>query len=470
MSSFIKRATALSAAVVLASGCKYDFSSAFDSGSAVSYTGQTKRHVLIEDLVDEILALPARPVAGSVNVASQLNFYFDYDGGTSDGLAHSFAIDGESLLQDGTYGGISTGKNLSGKIAGNDPALINGEFFGWELGMDADPTPEELVDYFFAEVDTEAKSAAINLVTAGGPASITTPYLSPEGHDYRQLIQKFLLGAVAFSQGTGDYLVTDFRATNVQEEGKGYTEGGHNWDEGFGYFGAARNFPDYSDEEIANKGGRPEFAGYNDRNGDGVIDLMGEYNFGHSTNCAKRDLGTAGNTNPTDFTTDVFNAFFYGRFALNAAANIGTMGNTEVVLIDAMAKQASVVWEKCISSTVVHYINDVIGDMNNFSNGQFADEANFTDLAKHWAEMKGFALGLQFNPRSPFRTGDVQGINLNDLKTALALMGDSPVLPDGTQNGVAFAGGTQQYVTDLLAARDILEQAYEFDPENVANW
>lgn len=463
-------AVALSAALL--AGCNYDFNSAYVPGeSSVSYSGQTKRHVLIDDMVEELLAIPDRPVASNTDIVAALDFYFRFDGGTSDSIPFRFALDGETFLQGTAYGDISSGKNLVGKIAGNDPALIDGEFFGWSAGMDANPTPEELVDYFFAQVDAEAKSDPVVIITAGGPASISTPYLSATGLDYRQLIQKFLLGAVAFSQGTGDYLQTNFAATNSQEGTSTYGEGEHNWDEAFGYFGAAKNYTTYTDDELASAGGRANrSSGYYDSNGDGLIDLQGEYNFGNSTNCAKRDRGTVGNTNPTDFTTDAFNAFYYGRLMLSIGSLTGNLGNTEVALVEAMAEQAAVTWEKCISATVVHYINDVLADMGEFNGGQFADDGNFVDLAKHWAEMKGFALGLQFNPYSPFRTGDVDGIDLNSLKTVLSLMGDAPVLPDGSQAGVAFAGGTEQYAANLLQARDILEQAYEFDSENVAGW
>lgn len=472
MNKTLGRVAVATMALAVISGCKYQFKSAYDkSESAISYSGQTKRHILIADLTKELEGLPDRPVAANTDIYNQLNFYFDYDAGTSDTLQFKFDLGGQAMLQDGTYGSISSGKNLSGKIAGNDPALINGEFFGWTEGMDADPTPEELVDYYFNQVEAEAKSAPFVIVTSGGPATITSAYTSATGLNYRQLIQKFLLGAVAFSQGTGDYLKTDFKATNEREGDKPYTEGGHNWDEAFGYFGATRDYPAYTDDEIAGKGGRSAYAnGYHDTNGDGMIDLRSEYVFGNAANCAKRDRGTANNTNPTNLTADTFNAFFYGRFALNAAANLGFLGNTENVLVKAMAGQAAVSWEKCISATVVHYINDVIGDMDAFDSGKFADESNFNKLAKHWAEMKGFALGLQFNPYSPFRSGDVADINIDSLKKVLSLMGDAPVLADGTQNGTAFNGGVSKYRTDLLEARAILQKAYEFDEENVLNW
>jgi hypothetical protein len=112
--------------------------------------------------------------------------------------------------------------------------------------------------------------------------------------------------------------------------------------------------------------------------------------------------------------------------------------------------------------------------MGDFVDGNFADLKNFTDLAKHWGEMKGFALGLQFSPESPFRKGDT-GKSVTDLKLMLSLMGDGPVLPDGSQGGQATtaasaADAVQAYLDDLLQARDILQEAYGFDPEVAANW
>jgi hypothetical protein len=88
--------------------------------------------------------------------------------------------------------------------------------------------------------------------------------------------------------------------------------------------------------------------------------------------------------------------------------------------------------------------------------------------------MKGFALGLQFSPISPFRTEDT-GVSVTDLKRVLSLMGDAPVLADGSQGGQATAASSAEaaietYLSGLLEARDILEQAYELDPEVVAGW
>jgi hypothetical protein len=290
--------------------------------------------------------------------------------------------------------------------------------------------------------------------------------VSEHGLDYVQLIQKFLLGAVTFSQGTADYLQTDFAdAANLTVvDGKTYTAAEHKWDEAFGYFGATRNFNDFTDDEIAIKGGRPEFQGYNDADGGGTLDLTSEVIFGNSANCAKRDRGA---TVETDFTKEAFDAFLNGRAIVAKASADGELTEEMATLLEEQIEIAAVTWEKCIAATVVHYINDTIADMDNFDGTKFADVANFTDLAKHWGEMKGFALGLQFNPLSPFRADDT---TLDNLKAVLSLMGDAPVLADGTQAGVAFTGGVSQYKTDLLEARDLLRDAYDFDDSNAANW
>lgn len=458
---------------------EYAYESQLVSGeSSVAYPGQTMRQMLIEKLVDEMLGLEDDPGRTTEEVVADLDFFFRFDSATSGGLNHEFTLaGGEPVTPGPTWNDVGSGKDLVGKIAGNDPPeLLDGEFFGWTEGMDTDPVPEELVEYFFDALAQEATDGtAPQLETTGGSEQLPPDvnYVNDVGHDLRQLVQKFLLGAVAFAQGTNDYLQTDWEATNTQEDSNPYTEAEHNWDEAFGYFGAARNYGEYTDDEIRASGPdrRAEFEnGYNDANGDGLIDLESEFNFGNSTNCAKRDAGA---TVATDFTQDAFDAFLLGREILMNGAG----GSYTAEQLDAIREQvliASRTWEKCVSATVVHYINDVIAEMEKFSNGQYQDVDNFLNLAKTWGEMKGFALGLQFNPDSPFRSGTVDGIDIDDLKEVHTLMGDAPVLADGSQLGDPPSGTAQEaidgYIDDLLAARDILQAAYEFDADNTANW
>lgn len=454
-----------------------------DTGAnTVSYTGQTHRHILIDDLATEMVGLVED---AELDVVGSLNFYFRFNSATSDDLQPSFDLTGETLLPQNdasqfTYGAISSNKDLVGKIAGGDgegggeaSILINDEFFGWTTGLDASPLPVELVDYWFERLATEATdNASPQIPTASGSVALDTVTVDAWGVDYRQLVQKFLLGAVTFSQGTADYLKADFATMLSQEGSAAYTEAEHNWDEAFGYFGAARDYGDYTDNEIRAGGTerRAEYAnGYYDSNGDGAIDIRSEFNFGLSTNCAKRDAGTAANTNPTNFTQTTFDAFLLGREILKNAASSGSLSADAQAALDAQALIAAQTWEQCIAATVVHYINDTLGAIASFDTeaGTFADLSSFKNLAKYWSEMKGFALGLQFNPESPFRADDSA---VEDLRQVLSLMGDAPVLADGTQAGEAFAGGVEQYVQDLEQARLLLETTYGFDSENVANW
>jgi hypothetical protein len=433
--------------------------------------------MLMLGMVDAMVALTERP-GEEAAIDAELSFFMNGDG--ADGTPHGFTVKGgETVIPGPTYGDISTGKNLDGKIAGGngqgggETSRLIGDFFGWEDGMDGDPLPIELVNHFIDRLAAEASDGNTpSISTIDGPVALDTPTIDAAGRDYRQLTQKFLSGAVSFSQGTNDYFQTDYANALTQEGTKSYTAGEHDFDEAFGYYGASRNIGDYTDDEAAGKGGREGFGnGYNDTNGDGSIDIRSEIVLGHAQNCAKRDRGSDG---ATDFSQDAFDAFLIGRQILDNAAKAGTLTAEAQSALNSQISIASKTWEKCIAATVVHYINDVSADMGEYQAPDFASLGNFKTMAKHWGEMKGFALALQFSPYSPFRDGSVEGIDLDDLKRVLDLMGDAPVLADGSQGGIPVSGSAEDaiaaYLSDLQTARDVLEEAYEFDPSVVASW
>jgi hypothetical protein len=473
--------------------------------STVSYTGQTARQVLVSDLVDAMNALTRDAANDPATVVSDLNFYYSFDSTARD-ASYTATFDlsgGENIIINDSDaaaaviapGDISSGKVVKSKIAGEDKTahILGGEFFGRE-GF---ATPALLMDEYLRVLSVESSDIDDTIAISGGTANIVDPTVTEAGLNMRQLVQKFLLGALTFSQGTADYMSIDFgsEANLTLSGGKAYTEGAHDYDEAFGYFGAARNYNDLEDSVIRNGYGFPESDSIMV---DSAIDLRSEFNFANSTNCAKRDQGSADKSNPTNFTKEVFDAFLLGREILqNAAAGAsesspGSLSADAQTALQAQISIAAQTWEKCIAATVVHYINDVTGDMDDFLGDEFANLKNFTDLAKHWSEMKGFALGLQFSPYSPFRTGEVMvdgevqtvDVDVDDLKSVLSLMGDAPVLADGTQdstlnntedgmlyNDEATASAAKAaYIADLEAARDILETAYAFDAENVADW
>lgn len=439
----------------------YTYPSRFvDGQDSVSYSGQILRHVLISDMKSYIGGLTASiddqsfvPQAGDVVTA--LDFYLRFDSSTSGQAAHMIVTDPAPLQT--LYDDVSTDKNLIGKLAGNDPAGEHkdwsSEFVGWEGAGGS--SPAALLGAWFDMLDGLAIDRSQGTVPVG-PDGLAIPsvYVTPEGLDLQQLIQKFLLGAITFSQGTDDYLDDDvdgsgLNGSNLQDEDKAYSKLAHHWDEAYGYFGAARNYNDYTDDEIASAGGRDGWSsGYHNTQEDAGIDLLSEYNFGNSQNAAKRDRGSS-DAAPTDYSKMVMDAFLTGRAIIEFAD-----GELDAAaMIDLKAQRDIIVeyWEKSISSTALHYINEVLQDMNTFDTQDYS----FLDHAKHYSEMKGFALGLQFNPRSPLTDADFASMQ--------QLMRDAPVLPG------ADAAEISSYRDDLLAARTILANAYDFDASNVGD-
>lgn len=435
----------------------YAFASLSDeAASGVSKSGQVFRHVLINELssyvgrLSEVIDSAAFTPTDEGQVVSALEFYFRFDSDSNGGESlRSFSFDLGTTQS--TFDDISSGKDLVGKLAGNDSVTDHAdwstEFSGWadtEIAAHGGSveSPEGLVNAFFETIEANALGRANGVVRNAPDGSQLPVYLTETGLDLNQLIQKFLLMAVTFSQGTDDYLDDDvdgkgLLASNEWDGESAYTELAHAWDEGFGYFGAAVAYGDRSDESLA------ESAAH-DTNEDGSIDLGAELSFGASANAAKRDNGAE---IATDFTAGAFDAFLAGRALIQGAA--GELSSAELEELRAYRDAAVWNWDAAIAATVVHYINDVLADMETVDSADYS----FVDHAKHWSELKGFALGLQFNPRSP--------LSDSDFGTLHGLIGDAPVLD---------VAGMQDYANDLIDARNLLEDAYEFAPENAQAW
>jgi hypothetical protein len=218
------------------------------------------------------------------------------------------------------------------------------------------------------------------------------------------------------------------------KEGKAYTALEHAWDEGFGYFGAARDYAAQTDAEIKAKD-------QVDTDDDKKIDFKSEYNFGASVNAGKRDVGSDGKT---DFTGDAISAFLTGRQLI--------VEDADRDLIKAEATKAVEAWEKAIAATAIHYVNDSLGDIALLEEAK--PEYDLATYAKHWSELKGFALSFQFNPNSPMSSDDFEDLHEK--------IGDKPVIVTGDD--------LDDYKTALLAARKIMEDTYKFDKAVVEAW
>ncbi|WP_206486292.1 DUF4856 domain-containing protein [Thalassotalea sp. G2M2-11] len=444
----------------------YSFDSKFIDGSSVSYSGQIARHVLIAELnhyIGNTLKgeLDDGTLTSKQDVLDRLNKFFR----TTELQYDNFELKSFDANTKQQYMADISGshKNLVGKIAGNDTKgqhkdWNNGDFAGW--GAQGSYTPESLIDMFFEQLADNAQQHLNGVVRQSATGDdITAIYLNTDGTDLKQLIQKFLLMSVAYSQATDDYFGHETEGKGLTTDntgaasGKPYTNLEHQFDEGFGYFGAARDYMEYNDNEIAGKvksteDGREDWNGKHDSNGDGEIDLLAEYNFGNSTNAAKRDRGTKSNTNPTDYTTDAMAALIAGRALINDNAG-NALTAEQMEALKGYRDSAVQAWEKAVAATAVHYINELTADLSALDTNDFS----YSTTAKHWSELKGFALGLQFNPYSPISAE--QFVELHQH------IGEAPVLDSVT---------VEQYLTQLASAREILAQALDFDAENVANW
>src|SRR5690606_6079654 len=381
----------------------YQFDSRFvDGESSVAYSGQALRQVLINDLSSYISALDTLPPEDfPADVEAALLLYYEFDAAVAGELAVRISTDPATLQA--TYGEIGSA-NLVGKIAGNDPTGQHkewdqpGVFVGWSPGQAG--SPDELVRIYLSEIDGLADDfAAGNAPDDTNGQQIQSASIDADGRNYRQLLQKFLFGAVAFSPATDDYLddADADHGINVDNEapsgdGSAHSALEHHWDEGFGYFGAARDYLAYADEEIAGRGGRDDWQRYHDTSGDGAIDLAAEYNYSLAGYAAQRDLGSSPEA-PTDFTGEIFGGLLAGRRLIAEAG--GNLSDEQMTQLKAYRDQAVLGWEKVLAANVIHYINETLRDMATFG----ANEYSFSSHASHWSEAKGFALGLQFNPR-----------------------------------------------------------------------
>lgn len=478
--------------------------------SSVAYQGQTFRQVLISDIKAKVYsvfygAYPGQPDVGRNGIDSLFRYGRTFrtssplivDSSTAIGVSLKSAT-GEPLdffdgFGGGTYGEVfEKGTSLEAKLAGVDQdTLAYGTLLGWrakdrhgvvfDLNQDGQLSPLEFVDGLMTEVGKNGASDEQELVFRNGSLGeevLNSAAFTKDGLDIAQLLQKFLHGAVAFSQASADYmsfhrgdgegLAVDGE-NNFQKEASNlapYTLLEHYWDEGFGYFGAARDYGSYSLDDVASGVSLDSFSeeetsnGFalihvGEDNGDALISLQHEKNFGMSVNAAKRDLGSG---EVSQFKERIFNAFLKGRTLIQSRS----MTPAKMKVIRAYSVIAISQWEKLLAANTIHYINKTVKDYRNYGTPEFS----FASFFKHFSEMKGFALAFQFNPNSSFDRSSFARLH--------GLMRDTPVVP--TSSIAESQKQTQGYVQQLLMARALLVQtmgftaANGFEPKTVDNW
>lgn len=237
-----------------------------------------------------------------------------------------------------------------------------------------------------------------------------------DGVDLSQAVAKTIMGGVFYDQAVNKYLVKVATDDNDKvTEGNGTTME-HSFDEAFGYFGAARDYNSYTDDQIKS-------GAHIDSDGDGIKDTLSEMNFRYfAATAAKRELGGS------NYTKELFDAFLTGRYSIS---------NKKYAERDAAIATIKSKWEEIIAATVIHYINDTKADI----------ESSNANLSKHWSELRFY-----FN-MLPLYSANKLG--LTSIGTINNLIGLSPSATTPEK---------------LAEAADIIQDAYGFSDDQKNNW
>jgi len=364
-----------------------------DAKHSVAYTGQAARQVLHTSL--KKLAGKGNGQPNAELKAKMLAYYEGKDAGRS---IISPASKGGFVVAETKVDELSKKKNLAGKA-------YKGAVAGWPGNMTGQETLSFMID----------KASAAN-----------KGYDPLTGYDYAQLISKFAMGAVFYNQAVDNYLDEKLEAdtkpnNKAYKDGAAYTGKEHVWDEAFGYFGAQANALNLTAEQVYKVAKQKEDAlQYADLNKDGKASLYNEMTYAHAYYAAGFDKG-----GKTNYLHTIVQAFVDGRQLITDAKG-EALTDEQRNKLKGYAKTIADNWEKVIAEAVFKYAGSTYKDLQKLkaaieSNGDAAPI--FRKYAKHWGELKGFALALQTGKDNLGETA----VKLNRL------IGFSPVLLGNTQ-------------------------------------
>ncbi|UTW63237.1 DUF4856 domain-containing protein [bacterium SCSIO 12741] len=181
--------------------------------TSVSYSGQTNRLDMLSEMTSYLKS--ANTPGTSLDATKLLNMY------ANENSPWSTADLNESS------------KQLKNKTAGGD-ASIQAYFEGLMNAAAAGSDSTVTGQY-------DGANGKIGVVQSGTKAYL----MDAKGMEYTQLIEKGLMGAVFYHQITNVYLGSGKMDVDNESlvDGKNYTKMEHHWDEAFGYFTSAPDFP-----------------------------------------------------------------------------------------------------------------------------------------------------------------------------------------------------------------------------------
>ena len=419
----------------------YQFESRFRDGSSVEYTDAIVRQSLICEMKFELGQLTTAIDEGMKieegQVRDMLEFYYFMP--EEDGCELEFLSAPRNALQR-RIDELTCGVNLQEAMVDGSAMLERRDWgeplVGWDVpGV---TTPEQLMRHWISEIDAAAYARA-NF----GEAPTSLVYLSADGVDRRQLLEKFMQAAITFAPAAAGHLDWDTPGqglfvdnTTETVDGSGVTALEAGWDQAFAYFGANRTFGLVAAMHTKADNGQ-------DVDGDELLDLTSEFAWGAAYLAAKRDVNVP---EPLDIVGQSWEGFLGGRAIIDGAG--GALNSAEQEALQGYAQQALDGWEAAVAASAIRHINKTLQLLK----AGVEDETSFNlkNYAKSWSQAKGFALSFQFNPHSR--------MSAEEFATLHELLGMAPALPDS---------GAADYREALLSARALLGETYDF-PE--VNW
>jgi hypothetical protein len=375
------RTVALAATVLIGTSCKKE---GCTDPTATNYSEKAKKN----DGTCEYA--PIEPVAVTPSYTTPTTYAFTDDDGNNTVSYGGQTIRLEMLEEMTTYmktaniaGTSVSGSTLKNMYANNGYTWTDGPALGMtgstkqlkSKTAEGDIGIQSMFETYMDSIDLISASTSVGLEN-GMPGTagvfpndgVKGPYLmSAKGVEYTQLIEKGLMCAVFMNQMTVNYLEglgsDDNLAASDPSAGKYYTEMEHHWDEAYGYFTSAVDYPT-----------------------SGTDRFWGKY-----ANSREALLNTA---------TKIGAAFRLGRAAIS---------NGDYTVRDEQTTIIRNEMEKVCAGTAIHYLNDAKANIgNNTARNHYISEA------------VAFLEGLKYG----YNAINATGMSNAQIDNALGLIGD----------------------------------------------
>lgn len=313
-----------------------------DGNSTVSYSVQTARMDMLSEMVSYLKTANNDP-AVTLSATDLLAMYDNSYNGWSDADL------------------VGNGKQLKSKTALDD-AGIQSMFEGW-----------------------------MNAAAAATPSSNTSYLQDASGLEWTQVIEKGLMGACFASQMTSNYLAGISSDDNTTiEDGKYYTEMEHHWDEAYGYFTDAPDYPT-----------------------NGTDRFWGKY---ANKSYLEDNIGSA---------TDIATAFRTGRAAIASGNMSDVLAQAEIIKTET---------KQMVAGMALHYLNDVKAQIS-------SGTADQSSINHSMSEALAFIFGIQFITDNPdMSSADVMAL-VNQIEPSVAGFSQNTMNINTVIDQVAAAAG-----------------------------